>query len=92
MSNDLAEMERLRAVIKRYHNFVGFVALWTNRDRITDAERVDAIKHHPIIRAFDGADAAQSRRQALDGLTAETERLGLYDNGEHGAAVPEAEK
>lgn len=47
-----AENERLRGVIKRHWNFAAFVHLWVNRDKVTDAERVDVIKHHPSLKEW----------------------------------------
>ena len=40
------------ALIKRHWNFAAFVHLWVNRDKVTDAERVDVIKHHPSLKKW----------------------------------------
>lgn len=48
------EIDRLRSVIKRHFNLAAFVYLWTNRDGVTDAERIDVIKHHPLLRELMG--------------------------------------
>ncbi len=53
-----AEIERLRARMQRHYDFARFVYLWTNRDKVTDEERVSVIKYHPFLAECMGQNAA----------------------------------
>jgi hypothetical protein len=53
------EIDRLRGHLHLHFDFARFVHLWTNRDNVTDAERVSVIKNHPSLRKWiEGDDPA----------------------------------
>lgn len=64
---DAKEQERLRKVIRRHWNFALFVNLWLNREDIADADRVQAIKHHPFLKELVEGAASHSDDRVQDG-------------------------
>lgn len=61
------EIGRLRWHLRQHFAFARFVHFWTNRDNVTDAERVSVIKNHPSLREWVEGDETPSTDDGTTG-------------------------